>query len=64
MITLLFLANSLVAMVMRKGSNMTAFIADSQFTYNDTFTKDDGLRFAFGIINYPRKNITNITDYL
>jgi len=49
---------------MQKGANLSSFIADSEFTFNDIFTQDDGLRFAFGIVDYHKTNTTQITDYL
>ena len=54
----------LIGMFMQKGANLSSFIADSEFTFNDIFTQDDGLRFAFGIIDYHKTNTTQITDYL
>ena len=50
--TALLLANNLVAMFTYSGSIFSSSVMDSNYSYNDTFTQNDGLRFAFMIPNY------------
>jgi hypothetical protein len=47
LITFLYLLNNLTSMAKRKGSTISFSTLDSYLSINDTFTKDDGLRFAF-----------------
>ena len=44
--------NNLVAMSTYSNSTIYTSVLDSYYTYNDVFTQEDGLRFAFGIPHF------------
>ena len=48
-LTALFLIDNLIVMFTHKATNFTSSNLFSYFAYNDTFTADDGFRFAIAL---------------